>query len=55
MGATTIDPGGEIGVWLGLMMHPGMEGPHLFLVTVPVRGPDGVRRELELYLRAHFS
>ena len=39
----------------GTMMHPGMEGPHLFRVTVPVRGSDGAWSELELYVRAHFG
>ncbi len=55
MGSTTIDPGGETTVAYGTMMHAGMEGPHLFRVTVPVRGADGAWNELELYVRAHFG
>ena len=54
-GGATIDPGGETTVSYGTMMHPGMEGPHLFRVTVPVRGADGAWNELELYVRAHFG
>ncbi len=55
MGATTIEAGGETIVSLSMMMHRGMEGPHLFRVTVPVLGSDGPQGDLELYVRAHFG
>lgn len=55
MGSTTIDGAGETTLTYGMIMHPGMEGPHLFRVTVPVQGPDGVWSELHLYVRAHFG
>ncbi len=55
MGATAIEPGGETTLSLSMMMHRGMEGPHLFRVTVPVLGPEGPQGDLELYVRAHFG
>lgn len=55
MGATTIDPGGETTILLDMIMHPGMEGPHLFRVTVPVHPADGPAVDLELYVAAHFE
>lgn len=36
------------------MMHPGMEGPHLFRVTVPVKRANGQEAGLRLYVRADF-
>ncbi len=53
MGATTIQPGADTTVSLSMMMHPGMEGPHLFRVTVPVQGAVG-SGELQLYVKADF-
>jgi len=37
-----------------MMMHEGMDGPHLFRVTVPVQAADGTRSELQLLVRADF-
>ncbi len=51
MGATTLAPGQETSVSLDMMMHPGMEGPHLFRVTVPVSGAGNI----ELYVKADFQ
>lgn len=55
MGATTIDTGGETTVQLDMIMHPGMEGPHLFRVTVPVQGLGGSTSDLLLYVAANFE
>lgn len=55
MGATTIQPGGETTVSLTMMMHPGMEGPHLFHITVPVKDATGTAGNLELFVRAMFG
>jgi len=52
----TIKPGEEVNVRLELQMMAGMDGPHLFQVTVPVRGEDGQEQQpLELYIKAHFG
>lgn len=53
MGATTIQPNQETTVSLSMIMHPGMEGPHLFRVTVPVVSEPG--QELEMYVAADFQ
>ncbi len=53
MGSTTLPPGAETTVGLTLMMHPGMEGPHLFRVTVPVLKSGG-GGSLQLYVRGDF-
>ncbi len=37
-----------------MMMHKGMEGPHLFRVTVPVQNGAGAKAELQLLVRADF-
>ena len=54
MGATTIEPGKETTVSTSMMMHKGMDGPHLFRVTVPVQSADGTKAELKLLVRADF-
>ena len=52
----TINPGDEVEVRMKLMMMPGMDGPHLFQMTVPVKGPNGEDHpSLELYVKALFS
>ncbi len=54
MGATTIDPGAQTTVSLTMAMHKGMEGPHLFRVTVPVRQGSGSAANVVLFVRADF-
>jgi len=54
VGATTIEPGGQTTVSVSMMMHKGMEGPHLFRITVPVQGPSGEKADLQLYVKADF-
>ncbi len=54
MGTTALDPGDETRVTMVLMMHRGMEGPHLFRITVPVGTTGGSSAQLELYVRADF-
>jgi hypothetical protein len=53
VGATTLDPGQETTVALDMMMHRGMDGPHLFRVSVPVSSGDGWET-LTLLVRADF-
>ena len=55
MGATTLSPGNKTSVSLTMMMHPGMDGPHLFRIALPVEGIDGKRGEIELFVRADFG
>lgn len=56
MGATTIEPGGEVPVTLSLPMgmHAGMDGPHLFRINVPVKNAAGESGDVELYFKAMF-
>jgi len=54
VGATTIEPGKETTVTVSMMMHSGMDGPHLFRVTVPVQNADGTKADLQLLVRADF-
>ncbi len=56
MGSTTIEPGGEsfVDFVLPMGMHQGMEGRHLFRLTVPVRSASGGAEDLKLYVRANF-
>ena len=56
MGATTIEPGGEsfVDFVLPMGMHEGMEGRHLFRISVPVKHASGGTEELKLYVRANF-
>ncbi len=57
MGATTIAPGEEVPVVLSLPMgmHAGMDGPHLFRITVPVRTAGGESGVVQLYFKALFK
>jgi len=54
VGTTTIEPGKETTVSTSMMMHSGMDGPHLFRVTVPIQNADGTKSELQLLVRANF-
>ena len=56
VGATTIEPGGEVPVVLSLRMgmHAGMDGPHLFRIDVPVKSGGGESGEIQLYFKANF-
>jgi len=57
VGATTIEPGGEVPVVLSLPMgmHSGMDGPHLFRIVVPLRDAGGETGEVEVYFKALFK
>lgn len=37
-----------------MIMHPGMEGPHLFQTTVPLTRGQQADPPIELYVRANF-
>lgn len=52
MGSLNVQPGSTTTVAVPMMMHKGMDGPHLFHVTVPVLGGGG--DALHLYVRADF-
>ena len=56
MRATTIAPGQEVPVVLSLPMgmHAGMDGPHLFKISVPVRSTNGETGVVQLYFKALF-
>lgn len=56
MGTTVIDPGEETTVVLDLPMgmHTGMDGPHLFRITVPVQSEAGESGVMALYFQADF-
>ena len=56
MGSTIIEPGEETTVLLDLPMgmHTGMDGPHLFKITVPVRNAGGEAADLVLHFQADF-
>lgn len=54
MGATTLQPGAETTVSVTMSMSAGMDGPHLFRITVPVRSASGNSGETELLIRADF-
>lgn len=53
---TTLGPGESTVVLLDfpMGMHRGMDGNHLFRVTVPVTSPDGESGSLALYFQALF-
>lgn len=55
MGATILNPGEETFVLLSLPMgmHTGMDGPHLFRISVPAEGGEGPG-VIELYFQADF-
>lgn len=56
MGATVIDPGQETTVLLDMPMgmHAGMDGPHLFKISVPVDNDAGESGIVDLYFQADF-
>lgn len=55
VGATTLAPGAETTVGISMIMHPGMDGAHLFQLTVSTNSAAGARDSLDLYVRAHFG
>ncbi len=57
MGSTTIQPGQQIPVVLSLPMgmHTGMDGPHLFRITVPVKNGAGESGNVQVYFKALFK
>ena len=54
--ATKIEPGAEVPLLFSLPMgmHKGMDGEHLFRLTVPVRNASGDAGTLEVYVKADF-
>ena len=54
MGTTILQPGEETTVNLTMSMAAGMDGPHLFRITVPVRPQAGDSTQTELLIRADF-
>jgi len=56
VGTTILDPGDETTVLLDMPMgmHSGMDGPHLFKITVPVRNAGGEAADLVLHFQADF-
>lgn len=54
MGSLSIQPGSTTTVAVPMMMHKGMDGPHLFHVTVPVQETGASAEALHLYVKADF-
>ena len=54
MGATAIEPGSATTVSVSMIMHKGMDGPHLFRITIPVKSASGETGELQMLVRANF-
>lgn len=52
LGTATLAPGAETTLSYASQMHPGMDGEHLFRLSVPVAGTNEV---LTLTVAAHFS
>lgn len=52
-----IEPGEEVPLLFSLPMgmHKGMDGPHLFRLTVPVRSDAGETGKIEIYVKADFG
>lgn len=51
---SVLQPGDHATVRMIMQMHPGMDGPHLFHLTVPVRGAGG-EEALHLYFKGDFE
>ena len=49
-----MNPGQETGIRLDLIMHPGMEGAHLFQVMVPLERGGQPETPVELYVKGDF-
>jgi hypothetical protein len=50
-----LNPGENTTVSVSMIMHPGMDGPHLFRLAVPVYElPSQSAEVLELHVRALF-
>lgn len=56
LSTTRIEPGAEAPLFftLPMGMHAGMDGPHLFRVTVPVQNENGETGKVEVYVKADF-
>ena len=52
-----IEPGQEVPLLFSLPMgmHKGMDGPHLFRLTVPVHNDNGETGNVEIYVKADFG
>lgn len=54
--SVSLKPGEEISIRLNLLMDPGMDGPHNFLLRVLLDEKGGkLHPPLELYIRAYFG
>lgn len=49
----TVEPGQKASVGFSTQMHKGMDGPHLFHLTLPVRSADG-EDSLHFYFKGDF-
>jgi len=49
-----LNPGQETGIRLDLIMHPGMEGKHLFQVMVPLEKGGQQQPPVELSIKGDF-
>ena len=55
MGATTIKPGQETFVFVEMVMHPGMEGPHHFRMQLPFSVDGAAQPPLVFNIKAIFG
>ncbi len=55
MGATTLQPGETTTLSIETMMHPGMEGPHHFRLTLPVASDQFGDESLAMEVLADFE
>lgn len=51
MGTTTLQPNQTTTVAMTMVMHKGMDGTHLFRLTIPLTGEE---EQLEMYVAADF-
>ncbi len=57
LGSSSVAPGAEVPLHFSLPMgmHKGMDGPHVFRLTVPVQNDNGESGTLEIYVKADFG
>ena len=54
MGATTLQPGQSTSLSISMIMHPGMDGPHRFRLSLPVESPSAKAEVLSMTVSADF-
>ena len=54
MGTTTLQPGQFTSLSISMMMHPGMDGPHRFRISLPVDSPTASAEVLSMMVTADF-